>query len=1302
MRAGAAGGDARIEAAESRNAVRLGDYVLLDRIGSGGSGVVHRAWQISLQRFVAVKLVGVADGDAIEGERFLREARMAAGLAHPHIVPIYEVGVHEGRHFLVMRLVTGPSLNKLQLPHRRAVELMVPVAMAIEYAHHCGIVHRDLKPHNLIIESDGHVWVTDFGLARSTRGGTTVTANGGVLGTPAYMPPEQARGQRCDERSDVYSLGATLYEMLAGKPPFDEQGDLLVQVTRVLTVDPPPLRRHQPRLPANLETIVAKAMAKDPDRRYQTAGELADDLRRHLHGEPIAARPPGVLRQVIRWARRHPVPGVALACALALGLGGLFHTFSVKRQLAETTLAEANALGAAGQWEAARLRYEEAGRSFWRLGLASVAPELGLLDAHHQAPRPVLVLPGHRGTVRGLAFLPDGRRALSASDDGTLRLWDVPRAQTLRVLRGHTGGVTSVALSDDGSRALSGGADGSARVWEVETGRELRRLDTRGGAVLKVALAPGGRRALTRTDQGVVQLWDLGSGRELRSLETNPRRVVAVAFSPDGRLAVTGRNIETQGALINARASLWETETGRELQTFGGFTAEVESWAFSPDGRRLLSASYDRMLSVWDVASGRRLMALKGHMHGIKGAAFSARDRILVSGGLDNIVNLWDADTGQLVRSFDTGSSVEALALSPDGRFILTGGDGSALELWDVTVGHEARAFAGHDMETGGVALFPDGRLAASVGVDPHLRIWDVATGREVRSIDLAAGTHTVAVSPDGKRLATGARLGNVRLWDVATGAELLKYRGQSVGVRGLAFSPDGRLLISGEESGWVRIWDSASGLPLQSWQHQADTRGVAFSPDGRLALSASYDGTISLREALSGREVLHMVTQPPEKIGAAAFSPDGRLAVTGDDGKAVRLWDLRTGRQLRQFLGHRGDVRGVAFSPDGRRIFSASRDRSVRVWDVESGHELHAFPWSTGGIRSFALSPDGRFGLAGSDDGSMNLWDFSYVANHRALQQRLDRALGPPPGAETGPRRGGPALAALGEWYAFRGVSGWALELLAQAEAAGEPVSRLMMARCHWQEGDFSAARRDLALALDRHEAPAEYLQLLISHIGPADQAGRLSELSQKDGRVRFPFLGLRARDLGLLERTDPASGPGRGALVTRVLAASPAALAGLRAGDIILRADEQEVNGEDQLAAYLASRTAGATVSLSFLRAGLAQSARATLAERPPHLWEPDGKQVQQLRSGYVLQTMTPTMAMALGLDLTTQGALVTDVGTRPPVELARKLRFEDVITRVDGRPVASADDAAAALEDLPLDRWGAIEVLRPGGAL
>jgi len=286
----------------ARDSVNLfGRFVLLRSVARGGFSVIWRAWQSDLRRFVALKFL-----QCDEIARFIREAQIAAKLRHPNIVPIHEVGEHGGRHYLVMEYIEGETLNRLRLAPDRAVDLIREAAEAIHFAHGRGIVHRDLKPQNIMLDRAGRVWVMDFGVARQLGEGASLTGCGVVLGTPAYMPPEQARGFACDSRSDIYSLGATLYALLAGRAPF--QGRTPVDVLALVAAQPaPPLGRLNPRVDAALEAVVAKAMDRDPDGRYASAQAFADDLRRWQEGAPVAAAPAETGEWTSRDAVRHHV-----------------------------------------------------------------------------------------------------------------------------------------------------------------------------------------------------------------------------------------------------------------------------------------------------------------------------------------------------------------------------------------------------------------------------------------------------------------------------------------------------------------------------------------------------------------------------------------------------------------------------------------------------------------------------------------------------------------------------------------------------------------------------------------------------------------------------------------------------------------------------------------------------------------------------------------------------------------------------------------------------------------------------------
>ncbi len=346
------GGDAVRD--RSGTALRyFGDYELENEIARGGMGVVYKARQVTLGRTVAVKVLrdtAFAGGDEVE--RFKTEAGAAAALRHPHIVGIHEIGEHNGTHFFSMDYVPGGTLSQLlrdgPLPARRAAELLVKIAQAIQHAHSQGVLHRDLKPANVLMDAAGEPVVTDFGLAKHAATDAGLTVTGQVLGTPAYMAPEQAEGRSkdCDPRTDVYGLGALLYHMAAGRAPFTGDSHIAV-MTQVSKDEPVSVRLLNPSIPRDLGTICAKAMAKDPSRRYQTALAMAEDVQRFLDGKPVLARPVGALGRAWRWARRHRALAAALLVTLlSLAAVAVVSVFSAQRMKA-TRDAEANSRRAA-------------------------------------------------------------------------------------------------------------------------------------------------------------------------------------------------------------------------------------------------------------------------------------------------------------------------------------------------------------------------------------------------------------------------------------------------------------------------------------------------------------------------------------------------------------------------------------------------------------------------------------------------------------------------------------------------------------------------------------------------------------------------------------------------------------------------------------------------------------------------------------------------------------------------------------------------------------------------------------------
>jgi WD40 repeat protein/serine/threonine protein kinase len=894
----------------------------------------------------------------------------------------------------------GSALSESGRAYWRSVaRIGIQVADALAYAHSQGVLHRDIKPSNLLLDARANVWVTDFGLAKAATDADNLTHSGDVIGTLRYMPPERFRGQS-DARGDVYALGLTLYELLALRPAFEvaNRGEL---VRQVMHGEVPPLRGFNPLVPRDLETVVLKATDRDPARRYATAADLAEDLKRFVEDRPIRARRVGPVERLWRWARRDPVTaglvGTIAGLLLVAAVGATFAAFREDRlrvAAENSATAERTARGELVRtlyferialidhklatdhrdqvdelldqcppemrgWEWNYLRHwrqadpyvELRGHTNW---LTTVAFHP---DGRHLASggsdqtiriwdrttgkqaRPPLYR--HLGTIMGLAYTPDGRYLVSGGGGGAMYVWDAESYRFLHPLRGHEGFARGVAVSHDSRLVASGGEDKTLWIWEVATGRLVQKCRGHDFLIDSVAFHPDGNRLISVSSDGTVKVWEVATGKEVLSWqETAPRPLAlsVTALSPDGQRLALG-----SGSAVHIR----HLADGRLERVLQGHFMPVFGLAFSPDGRRLATASWDNTAKLWDPDTGREILTFRGHTDAIRGIAFSSDGRHLATASYDQTVRVWSATelaggAGGLIRTIRAAEDRNQVAIGLAGQ----------------------------------LHLHPEsGRMTVKYA-DGTVRVWDVGTAREVGAFRTGPQiVYAARFSPDGSLLVACDIKGNTKVWDTATGRELWSGAGGSTLCPGnVAISPDNRMLAFGEMArGAITIRELPTGRVVKSLRAIGDLIWLDFNRDGRLLAACGARKTVIAWKTDGFQEVW---TLPHPDIAIMfRFSPDGRRLVTGCNDRAARIWDLETRKVIFTFPGHKERVTDVDFSPDGRAVVTVGGTETL-VWDAADGRVLRRFRGHAGLVLSAAFGPDGKWLVTGGDDATLRVWD--------------------------------------------------------------------------------------------------------------------------------------------------------------------------------------------------------------------------------------------------------------------------------------------------------------------------------------
>jgi WD40 repeat protein/serine/threonine protein kinase len=996
----------------------VGRYRLLEQIGEGGFGTVWMAEQQEpVRRKVALKIIKLGMDTKQVVARFEAERQALAMMDHPNIARVFDGGATEhGRPFFVMELVRGIPLttycDTARLGTRERLELFIQVCQAVQHAHQKGIIHRDLKPTNILVtEQDGRAIpkVIDFGIAKATEQKLTeltlFTRFNQMLGTPAYMSPEQAGlgSLDIDTRTDIYSLGVLLYELLTGRTPLDPQKlresgyDAILKTIR--EAEPPrpstclsalkledltaiaSRRRDDPQklhrlIRGDLDWIALKALEKDRARRYDSANGLAADVRRYLDNEPIVARPPSNLYRFQKLARRNKLLfGATSAVVIALVFGLLMAFWQAFRATHNLSRARLNAYAA------------EINLAQQALAENNLSRAVELLDHHRpksgennlrgfewrylwQLSRPNQLATFHPG-AEAVAFSPDGKLLATATTNIIVR-----ETASRRVVAILPGEALSLAFSSR-DKILASGEVRYVRLWSTETWREVRpplvdvgfpaRFSPDGAWLLTGApVSPDQKHRLWRTDT-----WEsVASCLATPELPWQLRN--AIAFSPDGTLLVTPW-LKTTNDVCGLK--LWKVPSLELVANL--FPDELPAWsaAFLPDGQHLLVGTFLGDLVVWDIPTRKIVDVIKEGNAGVTSIAVAPGAQIFAITSHDHRVSLWDCATRKIVARFRGHThSIWASALSPDGTLVATGSFDGTAKLWDGTARESSgliehgSLIAGFTSDSRTLVLAPRegdyrwhlvsmdrlGHSTVEVPAQPPL-VWDYIQ----RQYDIF-GDVPIGV--------LGRTDGSIELWNLAAGQRTASWKGDTNAVTAASFSPGGTRLATGNVKGQIKLWNvitqddmATFDFPTKPGRYSSVAK-LVFSPDGKTLAAGTWplgSGDVGLWDIDTKRR-LPFLRGPGRNVSTIAFSPDGRLLAAGSMGPSeVYVWDLPSGKRHSPLKGHVTGIVQVLFSPDGKTLATGGYD-TVKLWNIATDQEIASLP-TRGTLRELCFSPDGR-----------------------------------------------------------------------------------------------------------------------------------------------------------------------------------------------------------------------------------------------------------------------------------------------------------------------------------------------------
>ncbi len=994
----------------------VGDYEIMSEVARGGMGVVYRARQRSLKRIVALKMIHspkLASADQVS--RFRREAEAAAGLDHPNVVPIFEIGEYEGQHYFSMKLIEGATLKDrlgdLHGSSQQIAQLMARVSRAIHAAHLSGVLHRDLKPSNILIDQDGQPHITDFGLARVIDEECDLTHTGQIVGTPSYMSPEQACGRGLTTASDTHSLGAILFELLTGEPPY--AASTIVETLKLVSE----ANIRQPStiietVDRDLETIALRCLEKQPERRYASALAVAEDLERWSRGEAISARSVSAVERFQKWVRRRPlvaaVWGLLAVILLILGVGGPIAAFQQAQLRHKSEVAEELARERAITIER-NLYFSEMSQAAMSVDQPGGVARIRELVDHWGGPSSPEVEIDRRDwewhflnsychayelsipkspLTRDMRSTANGQLLVSGHGKDVWIKWQ--NRDKARLLKGHDATVCSVDTNAAGTRVASFALDGTVRIWEPQTGQELVNFDVQVARPQLTSLrwSPNGEVLALSSYDDETRFFNPSTGELIsQCIASNGR----YAWSPNGTEIAASR----AGKVSVANTLSGEVTRQFTVPKYSAASSSITAISWSPDGAKLAVSTYDGKISVFPIegeehtgSKAIETVQLAGHDQVIWCLAWNQGSNQLASSSKDGLIRIWDVEERRLVTTLaGHEASVDSVCWLGTDRLASSSKDGT-VKLWSLD--SKVAEILTHVRPVGAIAWSPDAEYLVAQAVVKGTRVWNASTGELVfekaESPRVKGEWHaSVSWQPAGRRFAALSVGGGLAVYDIDTGAAVEEYQpkeGSSITV--VEWSGDGRSLFYGNSAAAVFRWDLETDTHVRiPWQAEGLT-SLTAGPVNCPLVSTSRGGLIQFWDpsAELGSTLEDFVDGKQRRELRIAWHPSGqRIAIADRMSSKIKIWDTVGKELVSEFSTGAHFNASIAWHPSGSRLLAGTTDGSVSLWDTESQKLVMRLQGHTRTVLDVAWSHGGKRFASASEDFSVRVWkaDYSY-----------------------------------------------------------------------------------------------------------------------------------------------------------------------------------------------------------------------------------------------------------------------------------------------------------------------------------